>query len=155
MNRSRSFGFTLIELLVVVTIIAVLAVAVFAALRPAKRVEDAQDDRRRTDVNSILTAIHEYSVDNNGSLPSGLTTGMNEKQLGTAVTGCTTSSGGCSVAGASDCVDLTTVLAAYLKEIPVDPEGTASLTGYTVKVDSNGIATVRACLANTTIFQAR
>lgn len=148
-------GFTLIELLVVITIIAVLAVTIFAALRPAKRVQDAQDDRRRFDVNSILTAIHEYSIDNNGDLPSGLSNSMVEKQLGTAVSGCATSSGGCNVAGSTDCVNLTTALSVYLKEIPVDPEGTSSLTAYTVHVDTNGLATVRACNGNVTIYQAR
>jgi prepilin-type N-terminal cleavage/methylation domain-containing protein len=139
-------GFTLIELLVVITIISVLAVVVFVALNPAKRLADARDARRTSDVDSVLTAIHESIVDNKGSLPSGLSTGMVEKQLGTAVTGCTLATGGCSVSGASDCVNLTTPLTAYLKSMPIDPNGgTASLTKYSVQVDSNGIVTVRAC----------
>src|SRR3989344_8708718 len=107
MNLHRK-GFTLIEVLIVVTVIALLSVSVFVALDPAKRVKDAKDSRRTTDVNSILTAVHEYIIDNKGALPTGLTTGMVEKQLGTAGTGCAIATGGCSVAGATDCVDLAT-----------------------------------------------
>ncbi len=142
-------GFTLIELLLVIAIIAVLAVTVFVALDPGKRLKDAKDSRRLSDINTILTAVHEYIIDNKGSLPTGLTTGMNEKQLGTAVSGCnTTNNGGCSVAATGDCVDLTTPLTKYLKSMPADPgTGSASLTHYTVQVDSNNIVTVKACEA--------
>ena len=113
--QQKKKGFTLIELLVVIVIIAVLAVTVFVALNPGKRIKDARDSRRLSDLDSVLTAVHEYIVDNKGNLPTGLSAGMVEKQLGTAVTGCTTASGGCSVAGNADCVDLTTPLVKYLK----------------------------------------
>ncbi len=149
-------GFTLIELLIVIVIIAVLAVTVFVALNPVKRIKDAQDARRVTDVENILTAIHEYIVDNKGNLPTGLSLGMSEVQLGTDTSGCAVSTGGCT-ATPSACLDLTTPLAKYLKSIPYDPSvGSAGKTDYTVAVDSNGIVTVRACGAeNTTIFQSR
>ena len=148
MNSKKAF--TLIELLVVITILAVLMVSVFVSLNPGKRVRDAQDGRRRTDLSSILTAIHEYTVDNNGSLPTGLTAGMTERQLGTAVAGCAIATGGCAVAGGADCVDLTTPLAAYLASIPQDPNGgTAALTRYSVVVNTNSIVTIRACNAAT------
>lgn len=138
-------GFTLIELLVVITIIAALAVVVFVALNPAKRLQDARDARRTTDVDSILTAIHIYIVDNKGSYPTGLSSGMAEAQLGTATSGCAVSTGGCAAAGAA-CLDLSTPLAKYLKSIPTDPNvGTALETDYDVVVDSNGIVTVKAC----------
>ena len=86
-------------------------------------------------------------IDNKGALPTGLTTGMVEKQLGTAGTGCAIATGVCSVAGATDCVDLATPLAKYLKTIPLDPDGTDALTKYTIIVDSNNIVTVKACAA--------
>jgi len=145
---SSSKGFTLIELLVVIVIIAILAVTVYVALDPGKRIKDAKDSRRVTDMNSLLTGIQEYIVDNKGALPTGLTTNMSEKQLGSAATGCTLSFGGCNVAGATDCVNLSTPLAKYLKTMPIDP-GTASaaLTQYTVQVDANNIVTIRACAA--------
>jgi prepilin-type N-terminal cleavage/methylation domain-containing protein len=147
-NRKNFQGFTLIELLVVITVISTLAVVVFVALNPAQRLKDARDARRVNDVQSILTAIHEYTVDNKGSLPTGLTAGMSEAQLGSGASGCTISTGGCSVSTAA-CVNLTTPLAKYLKSIPVDPLGgstyTSTTTGYSVVVDTNGIVTVKAC----------
>jgi len=122
-------GFTLIELLVVIAIIAILATVVFVALDPVKRFSDARNARRWSDVNSLLTAVHEYVVDNGGSLPTGLTSGQAATELGTCAT----------------CDDLSTPLAPYLKSIPLDPSGgTAVNAGYTVEVDSNNIVTVAA-----------
>jgi prepilin-type N-terminal cleavage/methylation domain-containing protein len=144
-TKARQKGFTLIELLVVIAIIAALAVVVFVALNPAQRLKDARDSRRTSDVDTILTAIHTYIVDNKGSLPAGLSTAMSESQLGTAGSGCALATGGCAATAAA-CVNLTTPLAAYLKSIPTDPKnGTASLTQYAVVVDSNNIITVKAC----------
>ena len=143
LNSSQK-GFTLIELLIVITIIATLAVAVFVALNPAQRLKDARDARRTSDVDTILTAIHQSIVDNDGTIPAGLTS--TEKQLGSAVTGCTLATGGCTVAATADCVNLTTPLASYLKSVPLDPlNGTAALTKYSASVDANGIVTVKAC----------
>lgn len=139
-------GFTLIELLLVIAVISALAVTVFVALNPAQRLKDSRDARRQTDVETILSAIHTYIVDNKGALPAGLTAGMVEKQLGTAVTGCISAAGGCTVAATADCVSLATPLAPYLKSIPLDPNGgTAALSKYSVIVDTNGMVTVRAC----------
>lgn len=137
-------GFTLIELLVVIAIIATLAVIVFVALDPATRLADARNSRRWNDVNSILTAVHESIVDTGGDLPSGLTTGMSVTELGTCTTGNATTE--CSPA--SDCVDLSSPLAAYLKSIPLDPDGgDATNTFYSIEVDSNNLVTVAACNA--------
>ncbi len=139
-------GFTLIELLIVITIITALAVSVFVALNPSKRLIDARDARRTSDIDTILTAVHESIVDNKGTPPGTMTSGMTEKQLGTAVTGCAISTGGCSVARNTDCIDLSAALNKYLKSIPVDPKsGTAALTNYSVVMDTNGIVTVKAC----------
>jgi hypothetical protein len=122
------------------------AIVVFVALNPAQRLKDARDAHRTADVDTILTAIHSYIVDNQGSLPSGLSTGMSEVQLGSAGSGCTTSSGGCSVA-ATACTNLATPLAKYLKTIPIDPSlsFSSTKTNYSVVVDSNNIVTVKAC----------
>ena len=116
------------ELLVVVAIISILAAVVFVALDPVTRFADARNSRRYSDVNSILTAVHEYIVDNDGSLPTGLTAGQAATELGTCGT----------------CDDLSTPLAPYLITIPVDPQGDATNTGYSVAVDSNNIVTVSA-----------
>lgn len=133
---SKKSGFTLIELLVVVAIIAILAAVVFVSLDPVTRFADARNSRRFSDVNSILTAIHEYIVDNDGSLPTGLTTSQAATELGTCGT----------------CDDLSTPLAAYLKTIPLDPsDGTATNTGYTVAVDANNIVTINATDAENSV----
>lgn len=138
-------GFTLIELLLVIGIIAILSIVVLVALNPAQRFEDARDARRSTDVETILSAIHTSIVDSKGTLPSGLSAGMSEVQLGTASSGCAVSTGGCAVTTAA-CLDLTTPLVKYLASIPMDPNGgTAATTKYSVVVNSNGIVTVKAC----------
>lgn len=143
-------GFTLIELLVVIAIIAVLAAVVFVALNPVKRFADARNSSRINDVNSVLTAIHEYVVDNSGALPTGLTTGMAETQLGTAAAGCTTTPQNNACGTAASCVDLSAPLAKYLLTIPRDPSIPAApgdRLGYSVSVNANNIVTVRACNA--------
>ena len=143
--RRQQKGFTLIELLIVITIISALAIAVFVALNPAQRLKDAKDARRTADADTILTAIHASIVDTKGSLPTGLTTGMAETQLGTGATGCTlTAVGGCTTGDV--CVDLSTPLAKYLKSIPYDPSaGDSEHTYYSVVLNENNIVTVRAC----------
>ncbi|MEK7559210.1 MAG: prepilin-type N-terminal cleavage/methylation domain-containing protein [Patescibacteria group bacterium] len=144
-------GFTLIELLIVIAIIAALAIAVFVALNPAQRLKDAKDARRTADADTILTAIHASIVDTKGALPTGLTTSMLETQLGTGVAAdCSpVTTGGCSVAASTACVNLATPLAKYLKSMPIDPTGgttfTALKTGYSVTVDANNIVTIKAC----------
>lgn len=145
-------GFTLIELLVVITIIATLAVVVFVALNPGQRLKDSRDARRTTDVDSLLTAIHQYIVDNKSITPGSLSTA--EQQLGTAASGCAISTGGCSVTTTA-CLDLSTPLTKYLKSMPVDPLGTPNYsdgkTGYSATQDSNGLVTIRACGTEGTI----
>lgn len=129
MKQINKKGFTLIELLVVISIIAILATVVFVALDPVTRFADARNSRRWSDVNSILTAVSEYIVDNKGALPAGLTTGQAATELGSCGT----------------CDNLTTPLAKYLKSMPLDPEvGTASNSGYTIAVDANNLITVDA-----------
>jgi prepilin-type N-terminal cleavage/methylation domain-containing protein len=128
-KNKRKAGFTLIELLIVVAIIAILAVVVFVSLDPVTRFADARNSRRWADVNNILTGVHEYIVDNDGSLPAGLTTSQASTELGSCGT----------------CDNLATPLAPYLKTLPLDPSGaTAVNTGYSIEVDSNNIITITA-----------
>jgi len=142
-------GFTLIELLVVIAIIAVLAAVVFVALDPARRFADARNSSRTNDVNSLLTAIHESIVDNEGVLPSPLSAGMAETQLGTAALGCALTPGGNACGTPPACGDLTSSLGGiYLASIPRDPSIDSSpgdRLGYSVAINTSGIVTVRAC----------
>lgn len=116
-------GFTLIELLVVIGILAVLLAIVLIAINPARQFAQANNTQRRSDVNAILNAIHQYAADNNGQLPAGITT----TEANVADT------------GADICALLVTD---YLAALPVDPTvgdpvdeaGCAAAydTGYTV-----------------------
>ena len=74
MNKKllTSSGFTLIELLVVIGILAVLLSIVLVAINPARQFAQANNTQRRSDVGAILNAIHQYSADNKGQLPSGV-----------------------------------------------------------------------------------
>src|SRR5689334_22363540 len=67
-------GFTLIELLVVIGILAVLLAITLIAINPAKQFSQANNTKRRSDVNAILNAIDQYAADNKGSLPTNINT---------------------------------------------------------------------------------
>lgn len=142
-SRSNNKGFTLIEILLVIGIIAVLATVVIVALDPATRFANARDARRLADIQSVLSAVQQYIVDNRGSLPSGLDT--TEKQIGTSGSGCELTANDCS-ANTSYCLDLSVSLARYLKSMPFDPQnGSEATTRYSIVADANNIITVKAC----------
>src|SRR3990170_2933396 len=102
----RLKGFTLIELLVVIGVLTVLLAIVLVAVNPSRQFSQANDTQRRSDVNAILNAIHQYGADNKGALPTGITTTVK------TIT---------STAGAGN-VDLCTLLVPlYLADIPIDP----------------------------------
>src|SRR3989344_3073 len=63
-----SKGFTLIELLIVIAIIAILAAVVLVALNPARQFAQANNAQRASNLNTILNAVHQYAVDNKGSI---------------------------------------------------------------------------------------
>lgn len=157
-------GFTLIELLVVIAIIATLAVVVFVALNPVRRFKESRNATRATEINEILTAIHEYIVDNDGALPATIDTAAGTiaestfYMIGTGGVGCVATlppagAWACSDAtvAVADCVDLATDLtgaAGYLASMPVDPTAATysdAGTGFVVRVDAGGIITVQAC----------
>lgn len=134
-------GFTLIELLLVIGIIAILASIVIVAINPTKQLGDARDAQRRSDVNTILNAVYQYAIDNNGSVPAGIT--------GTVDEICKT--GGTTVG----CVDLDVLTGSYLVSLPNDPQAGTGSTGYTI-VETNSRITVAAPLnENATISVTR
>ncbi|MEI6039752.1 MAG: prepilin-type N-terminal cleavage/methylation domain-containing protein [Candidatus Berkelbacteria bacterium] len=144
-------AFTLIELILTVAVVAVLVVVIFIVFKPTKILKDSNDSRRASDIQNILVAVHSYFIDNKGSYPTGLLVGMAERQIGTAESGAMISKGGCNVT-ATSAIDLTSSLSKYLKSIPIDPNGTSALTGYSISIDSNGIVTVKACDAENNII---
>jgi prepilin-type N-terminal cleavage/methylation domain-containing protein len=152
--RNIKSGFTLIELLVVLAIISILMVVVFAALNPAVRLRDSRNARRWSNVNELLTAIHECLVDNNGIASScGLADDGSVRQVGTCTSGGATNCPGADAACESDIE--AAPMTSYIAFPPIDPMGSAATTGYSIKV-SSGIVTVSACLAEgTTILVSR
>ena len=136
-------GFTLIELLVVIGVLTILLAIVLVAINPARQFSQANDTQRRSDVNAILNAIHQYGADNKGTLPTGINT--TDKLI-------------TSTAGAGN-VDLCTALVPkYLADLPIDPTTgtetpdnsvctTALATydsGYTVSKNADNRVTVTA-----------
>lgn len=95
-------GFTLIELLVVIGILAVLLAIVLIAINPARQFSQANNTKRRSDINAILNAVHQYAADNKGALPAGVT--ATDQEI--------------TNAAANLCADLVTQ---YLAALPVDP----------------------------------
>lgn len=139
-------GFTLLEILLVVAAIAILAGIVIVAINPNKQLGDTRNAERRSDVNTILNAIHQYSIDNNGSFPSGIDSTTGSAQvLGTASTGLDTTCTATTTVAAG--VDLSSDLVpTYIVDIQTDPStGSAANTDYYVNKDANGRISVGAC----------
>lgn len=131
-GRKSQAGFTLLEILLVVAAIAILAGIVIVAINPSKQLGDTRNAQRKTDVNTILNAVYQYAIDNNGTLPASITT---------------TSTEVCSTATCSGLIDLAvlTLNEKFLVSIPLEPQKTnANGAGYMIKKSANGRVTVDA-----------
>lgn len=124
-------AFTLLEILLVVAAIAILAGIVILAINPAKQLGDTKNAARKADVNTILSAVYQYSIDNNGNLPAGITSSSTEICASTTCTGL---------------ADLAEIVASqkYVVSMPIDPSGgvNANGTGYAISKSANGRITV-------------
>jgi type IV pilus assembly protein PilA len=121
-------GFTLIELLLVIGIIAILAAIVIVAINPTKQLGDARNAQRRADVNTVLNAVYQYSIDNNGNLPTTITTTETEICKSGVNVDCTA------------LINLNVLTGSYIVALPADPQtATATSTNYTIVKASNRI----------------
>jgi type IV pilus assembly protein PilA len=121
--KKSSKGFTLIELVVVIGILAVLLAIVLIAINPGRQFKQANDTKRRSDVNALLNAIHQFSADNKGALPAGIPTGTVADALNISDT------------GADICADISPT---YISALPVDPSSNDdAITDCTVAYDTN------------------
>ncbi len=139
--KPNSRGFTLLEILLVVAAISILAGIVIIAINPTKQLGDTRNAQRRADVNTILNAVYQYALDNNGTLPTSTTAIATEVcKTGVAAATCTTDT----------LIDLTvlTALEKYLVALPSDPQCpsvcAANGGGYTIMKTANGRITVAA-----------
>lgn len=126
-------GFTLIEVLLVIVIIAILAAIVIVAINPGRQISQANNTQRRSDVSTLLNAVHQYSIDNRGTLPANITaTAANVSNAGTDI-----------------CAD---IVPTYVAALPFDPTATGAHftscadydTGYQISTDANGRVVVDA-----------
>jgi len=123
-------GFTLLEILLVVAAIAILAGIVILALNPSKQLADTRDSQRWSDVNTILNAVYQWSIDNDGTIPAGI--GASAADIcgdGIAPATCTSSS----------FVDLSALVPTYIVGIPEDPQcATANSACYQIQTTTGG-----------------
>ena len=140
-NAKQQHGFTLLEVLLVIGIIAILAGIVIVAINPAKQLAQTRNAQRRVDVNTILNASYQYAIDNNGTVPSTITTSSTEIcETGVASTTCSSSS--------LIYLGVLTDNEEYVVSIPTDPNSaTTNGTGYYILKTANGRITVSAPLA--------
>ena len=128
-------AFTLIEVLLVVVIIAILAGIVIIAVNPGRQISQTNNAQRDSDVRAILDAVVQFSVENRGTLPAGITA------VATTV--------GSAVGQIDICAD---IVPTYVAAMPFDPTTTGAQytscasydTGYTILEDANGRVTVAA-----------
>lgn len=118
-------GFTLIELLVVIGVLAILLTITLIAINPARQFAQSNNTKRRSDVNTILNAVHQYAADNKGLLP----TGIPDTTAGAAVIG-----------NGVGQVDICAFLVpTYVAALPVDPQTNngAPVTDCAASYDTN------------------
>lgn len=130
-NQKR---FTLIEILLVVALIAILAGIVILAVNPKRQLGSGKNSQRSADVNTILNATYQYSLDNAGNIPASITTTSTEI--------CKTGAVSCT-----GLIDLSVLTASekYLTTLPTDPTGASTNgTGYFILKTANGRVTVNA-----------
>jgi len=137
MPKSRKLlpGFTLIELLVVIGILAILLTIVLIAINPARQFAQSNNTRRRSDINAMLNAIHQYSVDNRGNIAllgipvdDPLVAGSEADPIMTD-----------DAVAPDDEVDLCALLVpTYISALPVDPQTGTSSDGVGTAVSKCG-----------------
>lgn len=136
----KKSGFTLIELLVVIGILGILLAIVLIAINPARQFAQANNTARRSDVTTLLNAIHQYAADNKGKLPLHMPVSTDSSVQ--IMSGAAASVGDiCS-----------SISPTYVASLPTDPtlnipaisDCTSYATGYFVAVDAAGRVTVSA-----------
>lgn len=131
-------AFTLVELLLAIAIMGILASIVIVAINPGKQMGDARNTQRKFDVNTLLNAFGQYSIDANGyfqprdldgtPLSSSCAVGPTAMKLCKA----TITHSECISAG---CAWSRHLSGAYISNIPEDPDDTESGVNEDLMVD--------------------
>lgn len=116
-NFKTQKGFTLIELLVVIGILAVLLAITLIAINPARQFAQANNTKRRSDVNAILNAVNQYMADNKGLIPPG----------GIPVEPAVALNIQDAAAGGADICEA--LVPTYIAALPVDPQVNSGIGG--------------------------
>jgi hypothetical protein len=103
-----------------------------------------KNNQRRSDVNTILNAVYQYAIDNNGIFPF---TYSGNKPIHICRT---------DIVCPKNMVDLSRLTGSYIAVVPVDPESKSKLsTDYTISIDKSNRVTVNAPLAKENISVTR
>ena len=141
-TKANTQGFTLLEILLVVAIISILAGIVIVAINPAKQLGDARNAQRRADVSTILSAVYQYVIDNNGTIPPSIPTDSTDAYVSASTTCalimtnatypeiCKSSATSCSgYTALGQYLAPTSGGVSYVSSMPVDPSATSTGTG--------------------------
>lgn len=131
-----------------VAAIAILAGIVIVAINPARQLGKTRDAQRRSDVNTILSAVYQYSIDNNGNLPSADIPEVASNEL-SDLTACSNADAEICKAGVTggNCttVDLSALVSNYLVSIPSDPKVDANAAGSRYFIVKNPAGRLAVC----------
>lgn len=138
----KTKGFTLLELLITIGIISILSGITIVAINPTKQFAAANDAKRFSDVNTILSAVGQYTIKHRGALPTDPTDPTNGQLTNDYrfIDNDLTGSG----------IDLCTALVGgdYLNLFPIDPSLTGDFkdcanpykTGYQIKYKNSHVS---------------
>ena len=143
-------GFSLVELLMAMAIVGILAGLVIVAINPTKQMADARNTQRKFDVNTLLNAFGQYSVDSGGffqprrvdgiPLIAGCAVNTSPKKLCKPTTLHGSGSGMCGDA-TIQCAFSRHLTGAYIAGVPHDPwdaeDSAADLATVDYYVSSN------------------
>ena len=137
-------GFTLIEIMLIVAALSILTGVTIIAINPGKQLANVRDGQREIDISTIWSAVHQYALDNHGTLPTAIPTATLAECLAGPIDG---PLGICRTDTACPVV-LTELLeqSRYLTVIPADPaSSTSDYSGYTIVRDSEHNNRVTVC----------